>query len=156
MTRALGRKSIKERITEKVEIQEGTGCWMWTGAVTRQAGRTDRGIIKLTVAPGVVKRRYAHVLAFEEWVGPVPEGLELDHYRFPGRCIGPLCVRPSHLKPVTHAVNSLRSSSPWAIARRKTHCKWGHKFTKENTIVRANGTRECRACKQARRNPNGS
>lgn len=30
----------------------------------------------------------------------------------------------------------------------KTHCKHGHKFTKENTYVRPDGRRTCRTCKR--------
>lgn len=32
---------------------------------------------------------------------------------------------------------------------RQTHCIRGHEFSPENTRFRANGTRECRACKNA-------
>lgn len=32
----------------------------------------------------------------------------------------------------------------------KTHCKWGHEFNSENTIVKANGKRNCRTCEKTR------
>jgi hypothetical protein len=35
-----------------------------------------------------------------------------------------------------------------AINARKTHCIHGHEFTVENTNIRPNGWRECRACKR--------
>jgi len=34
----------------------------------------------------------------------------------------------------------------WAKSRAKTHCKPGHEFTPENTAIRPDGRRTCRAC----------
>jgi hypothetical protein len=45
-------------------------------------------------------------------VGPVPEGLELDHL-----CENPPCCNPAHLEPVTHAENNRRAAQ--ARQRRK-------------------------------------
>ena len=45
----------------------------------------------------------AHRVYYERHVGPVPEGLELDHL-----CRNPGCVNPEHLEPVTHAENIRR------------------------------------------------
>lgn len=34
-----------------------------------------------------------------------------------------------------------------AVANKdKSHCKWGHEFSIENTKRRRDGTRECRTC----------
>ena len=33
----------------------------------------------------------------------------------------------------------------------KTHCKHGHEFTPENTRIRANGSRQCKACWRVQR-----
>lgn len=49
---------------------------------------------------------YAHVLAWEEANGPVPNGLELDHL-----CRVHPCRNPDHLEPVTHAENMRRSAN---------------------------------------------
>lgn len=72
-------------------------CWLWTGAPTNQ------GYGHLKIRGLWVK---AHRLAYEMLVGPVPDGLELDHL-----CRVRLCVRPSHLEPVTHAENVARAPS---------------------------------------------
>jgi len=34
--------------------------------------------------------------------------------------------------------------------RNKTHCKWGHEFTKENTYVDGRGNRTCKICRRAK------
>jgi len=48
----------------------------------------------------------AHRFAYELLVGPIPEGMDLDHV-----CGVRLCVWPEHLEPVTHAENLRRRSS---------------------------------------------
>jgi hypothetical protein len=45
---------------------------------------------------------------YEQSVGLIPDGLELDHL-----CEQVSCIRPDHLEPVTHAVNVLRSRGKW-------------------------------------------
>jgi hypothetical protein len=47
----------------------------------------------------------AHRAYYEYFVGPVPEGLELDHL-----CENRWCVNPGHLEPVTHTENIRRSA----------------------------------------------
>lgn len=61
--------------------------------------------------------KYAHRKAYRLAVGPIPDDLEIDHLcRYRG------CVNPSHLEPVTHRVNLLRSPITVAgINYRKTH-----------------------------------
>ena len=71
-------------------------CWRWTG--TRD--RSGYGQMKYQG-----RRPGAHRVSYELFVGPVPEGLELDHL-----CRSPECVRPDHLEPVTHAENMRRQS----------------------------------------------
>lgn len=55
---------------------------------------------------GEGKQKRVHVVFWEYFNGPVPDGLELDHYckRF-----GKLCV--AHLEPVTHAENIRRAKA---------------------------------------------
>jgi hypothetical protein len=77
-------------------------------------------------------------MAYEMLVGPVPDGLELDHL-----CRVPACVNPDHLEPVTHIENVRRGRSYWA---ERTHCSAGHEYTRENTRITKRG-RTCRACK---------
>lgn len=71
-----------------------TPCRIWTGSLDRQGygRRWWRG-----------QSRGAHLAAYEEEVGPVPEGMVLDHL-----CRVHACVNVDHLEPVTQAVNVRR------------------------------------------------
>jgi hypothetical protein len=49
------------------------------------------------------ERRLAHRAYYETHVGPIPQGLQIDH-----KCGNKLCVNPHHLEPVTGAENVRR------------------------------------------------
>jgi len=78
----------------------------------------------------------AHRFAYEDQVGPIPAGLEVDHL-----CAVRSCVRPAHLEPVTHAENLRRAGA------RKTHCPQGHPYSDENTRLYKR-MRFCITCKR--------
>lgn len=135
------------RVTQRKEWEDypapvrdpDTGCLRWQGT-HHSAGY------------GLIGHRYAHIVAYEREVGPVPEGMELDHVAKRG-CKYRDCVETAHLEPVTHAENIRRSQKIIdQIAR--THCPAGHEYTPENTRVRvtaSGGTkRDCRACQRLR------
>lgn len=66
-------------------------CWPWTGPTVRGYGRLHG-------------RRATHRVAYELLVGPIAEGLTLDHL-----CRNKLCANPAHLEPVTLAENIRRA-----------------------------------------------
>jgi hypothetical protein len=126
-------------VWERVEKTET--CWLWRGETSRKGyGRVAVG----RQSKGSRRRFTAHRLLYEALVGPIPDGLTLDHL-----CRNRICVRPEHLEPVTAAVNNLRGYSPTAINAAKTHCIRGHEFNPANTgIGNKPGHRYCKACKR--------
>ncbi len=114
-------------------------CWVWKSAKHDSV----YGAI-IDKAPPMTP---AHRAGYELMVGPIPNGLVLDHL-----CRRPRCVRFDHLEPVPQPVNIARGKAPallreWdAKGRALTHCKWGHEYTQANTRIKKNGTRSCKAC----------
>ncbi|MEV6102652.1 HNH endonuclease signature motif containing protein [Nocardia sp. NPDC051981] len=139
--------NIDERFMSRVDKTK-SGCWLWTS--THSAN--GYGQFHFNGA-----RYPAHVWAYERLVGPVPDGLQLDHlcHTSDSSCTGGViclhrrCVNPSHLEPVTARENTLRGNSLQAANAAKTHCSKGHPFDAENTHYTARGRRVCRACQRA-------
>lgn len=114
-------------------IVDAAGCWIW------QLGfdRTGYGHVKREG-----KQYAAHRYAYLLFVGPIPEGHELDHL-----CRVRACVNPAHLQPVTHAENVRRGACS-ALKVEKAwppHCTQGHGYDEANTYVK-NGRPCCRQC----------
>jgi hypothetical protein len=85
-----------------------------------------------------VGRTKAHIAAWVEAMGPVPEGYELDH-----TCRNRRCCALHHLEPVTRSENEKRKS--WQYRLKRKQCKWGHDLS-VNRIVTKFGGITCRAC----------
>lgn len=134
MVRQRRSRSLAERFERLYEVDE-SGCWLWRSKIN-QAGY---GMIWGGIELGRELR--AHRVAYELHVGPIPDGLTIDHL-----CRVRHCVNPDHLQAVTRGTNVLRGASGPAANARKTHCKRGHEFTPENTYVTKAGYRNCRAC----------
>ncbi len=119
-----------DRFHEKLDR---TGdCWLWTGA------RSTSGYARLRVDGRSVD---VHRWAYGLFVGPIPDGLQLDHL-----CRVRHCVRPSHLEPVTQVENMRRGRGIGVRNSLKTHCPQGHEYTPDNTLNEG-GARRCRICR---------
>lgn len=113
--------------------EPNTGCHFWIGPY----GGVDRAYGYFTIEAG--KNVWAHRFAYEHDIGPIPEGLELDHL-----CRVTICVNGMHLEPVTRIVNQERAR---AALQLKEVCKRGHQLSGDNLYINpASGARVCRAC----------
>lgn len=117
------------------KVQQSGDCWVWTSEQSRGYGRiriSGRNVL-------------AHRWSYEAMIGPIPDGLQIDHL-----CRNRLCVNPYHLEPVTAKVNIQRREEARVAAGIPTHCARGHEFTPSNTIVKSgnNGKRACRRCQR--------
>lgn len=80
---------LREIIASRRTITEN-GCWEWTGAVSTSGyGRVGAG--------------YVHRLAHDLYIGPIPDGHQIDHL-----CRNRTCFNPDHLEAVTQEVNLRR------------------------------------------------
>jgi hypothetical protein len=130
------RRPLEERFWEKVIVGEGSECWPWIAS--RHPG--GYGMFRVGNRP-----HHAHVVAYNLAVGPVPEGLQIDHL-----CRVRHCVNPTHLEAVTQRVNIMRGNGCPALHARQTQCLRGHPFDEANTYRRSRNQRECRLCNRDR------
>lgn len=129
----------RERILAKLEPQPN-GCWHWTGVVDRDgyghvgyAGRRGETL---------------HRAVYMEFVGPIPDGFEVDHVchnedpaciRLGRECAHRRCGNPAHLRAVSPADNSRAGKG------KLTECPHGHPYDEANTYTHG-GRRFCRQC----------
>ena len=111
------------------------GCWLWTGAPAAHGySRVFSGSRTIVL----------HRLTYECFVGPIGDGLEIDHL-----CNVRNCVNPDHLEPVTGNENKARAKARRALRPEKKECRNGHSM--KDAYVYGDGGKRCRTCIRIRR-----
>lgn len=122
----------RDELRSKSYESTKTGCWLYHGK--SKYGPTRK--------------------SFEAFKGPIPKGQWVLH-----TCDIPKCINPKHLflgdrrdnMKDMYAKNRGTKNAPGRHSA-KTHCKQGHPYDKENTLLRKSiPGRECRACKRISR-----
>jgi hypothetical protein len=97
------------RFLASFDMGEPDDCWRWNGTVTHE------GYGVMSVGGRQVK---AHRYSFEHYIGPIPDGQDLDHTchnRDPlchdgDDCLHRRCVNPRHVEPVNPGENVARGN----------------------------------------------
>lgn len=117
---------LPNHVVKYISPEPNSGCWLWDGAVTNKG------------YPVTSKLR-AHRVVYTKLVGPIPNGLVLDH-----KCRVRCCCNPDHLEPITNRENILRGVGVAAVNAVKMVCDSGHSLS--DAYVSKKGHRTCRAC----------
>lgn len=140
------RLPLRERFMASVQVDaDQSGCWLWT----RRLHPTGYGYFSTRRPDGKWGPRRAHRVSYELFVGPIPDGLTIDHL-----CGVRHCVNPQHLNAVTQRENTLRNGSPAAENARVETCLRGHPLEGDNLQVinsAAGVKRRCKTCARERR-----
>jgi hypothetical protein len=116
-------------------------CWEWLGS------KNPRGYSQIRENGHDGRLRPAHQVLYEHFIGPIPDGYDMDHYV----CENHGCVSPHHVRPVTRRENVLRcDGSVSAVNRAKDFCKRGHPLSGENITIDRKGRRCCQTCQKLR------
>jgi hypothetical protein len=140
----------RARMLSKIDKSGGSrACWTFTGV------RNSTGYATFYLAG---KYTSAHRAAYSLFVGPIPEGADIDHdchnrsdCKGGVDCPHRICVNyRHHLVARTRQDNVLRGATVVAINSRKTHCPRQHRYDLGNTYVTPTGKRTCRQCHRER------
>lgn len=146
------RKATSDEDRWEKYVNKSGDCWLWTGSKSGPGYGTIR--IEGALMP-------AHRWTYEQIVGPIPDGMDLDHTchnndeTCPGgdSCWHRACVNPSHLEPKTRASNLSAGNGPGGAKwTPKTECVNGHDLSDPSNLAKPDkhGRRVCRPCDNIR------
>ncbi len=112
-------------------------CWLWAGAKSVD-GYGQKHANGATVS--------VHTESYKAHVGPIPDGLEIDHL-----CRVRACYNPAHLETVTHAENMRRANLVRTYERGDV-CVHGHQKdgVRSDAGSRGGSRRYCKTCERTR------
>lgn len=116
-------------------VESASGCHVWMGS------RTPSGYGQIRLGG---RGRLVHCVRYEREIGPIPAGMQLDHFKCDNGRGG--CCNPQHCRPVSARENSLRCNSVSSRNLAKTACPYGHEYTEANSYLSRDGYRRCRTC----------
>ncbi len=121
------------KLFDNIRVDVITECWEWLGYVNpdNEYGQFSMGQEHFLV----------HRVSYTHIIGPIPDGLVLDHL-----CRFRRCANPWHAEPITNKENILRGEGPSARQARQTHCEKGHPLEGDNLKITPSGKRRCREC----------
>jgi hypothetical protein len=133
-------------VLDKVDFERSyspeptSGCWLWMRGCT-SAGY---GVLYLNHKPIYAHRMSAHLHL----------GLDLSsELQVLHKCDNPLCINPHHLFIGDNYENHQDMSRKTRGSNQfkgKSHCREGHEFNTENTIIDKFGYRACKVCKRTK------
>lgn len=124
--------TLQAKVTSRISVEDRgykTPCWI-SNRAAQPNGYTKLGYLGTTWL--------THRFAYTVFLGPVPNGLQLDHL-----CRQRACCNPTHLEPVTARENILRGDLV------KPECLRGHPLSGPNLYPRPDNPQQrgCRACR---------
>lgn len=108
------KATLRDKLEHYAEPVPESGCWLWTGTVN------NKGYGRISVGGG--RTEYAHRIAYIEFKGGIPEGLEVCH-----KCDTPGCCNPDHLFVGDHLANMRDASRK---GRMRNDGKQGHEHVR--------------------------
>ena len=129
-----------KRLWSRTEVND-RGCMFWTGSTNSDG----YGKISFQNKPVLL-----HRWIYEQHHGHIPKGILICH-----RCDTPQCWNIAHLFAGTSQDNLLDCARKGRHTNgSKTHCRHGHEYTPENTLMTDAGKgrwrRSCKTCSRIR------